>query len=187
YLHYGDNFWPYAGISLAHAFYRLGWIDDTWAMYQWAMQHQTAPNLYSWPEAVHRDRPSQANGDMPNSWMSAEMILLTRDVLLHEDGDRLDIGPLFADWLPPGGTISVGGFPTAFGPESYTLERTADGQTISLTLSGQSPPGGYQITAPAPATIHTIQIDGGAVQAVAGPTAVLPAGSHRATLILETR
>ena len=187
YLHYGDNFWPYAGISLAHAFYRLGWIDDTWTMYQWAMQHQTAPNLYSWPEAVHRYSPSQANGDMPNSWMAAEMILLTRDVLLHEDGDHLDIGPLFSAWLPAGGTIAVGDFSTAFGSESYTLARSADGQTLSLTLSGASPPGGYRITAPAPATIRTIQIDGGATTPVQEPTATIPAGSHRATITLSTR
>jgi|GEM_PF-3383197 len=187
YLHYGDNFWPYAGISLAHAFYRLGRVDYAWTMYQWAMQHQTAPNLYSWPEAINRHTLGQANGDMPNSWMSAEMILLTRDVLVHEDGDHLDLGPYFDGWLPAGGTISIGDFPTTFGPLSYTLTRSADGQTLSLTLSGASPPGGYQITAPGQSTFRTVQIDGAAAAAVTGPAATIPRGSHQVTLTLSTR
>lgn len=184
YLHYGDNFWPYAGISLAHAFYRLGWIDDTWTMYQWAMQHQTAPNLYSWPEAINQKTLGWANGDMPNSWMSAEMILLTRDLLLHEDGNRLDIGPFFAQWLPAGGMIQVGDFPTAFGPQSYTLKRSADGKTLTLTLSGTPPPGGYQLTVPAPATLQSVQLDGGPARSVKGSAVTLPPGTHQATLTL---
>ncbi len=184
YLHYGDNFWPYAGISLAHAFYRLGWVDDAWTMYRWAMDHQTAPNLYSWPEAVHRDRPGQANGDMPNSWMSAELILLTRDVLLHEDGDHLDIGPLFPSWLPAGATISVGDLPSAFGPQTYTLQRSADGARLTLSLAGSPPPGGYRISAPA--TIRAIQLDGAAPVAVDGPTATIRAGTRQAVLTLAT-
>ena len=184
YLHYGDNFWPYAGISLAHAFYRLGRVDFAWTMYQWAMQHQTAPNLYSWPEAINRITLSQANGDMPNSWMSAELILLTRDVLLHEDGNRLDLGPFFDDWLPAGGTISVGDFPTTFGKVSYTLKRSADGQTLNLTMSGASPSGGYQITAPGTSTFRSLQVDGAAPSPAQGRTVALPSGSHQATLVL---
>ncbi|HEV7216207.1 MAG TPA: hypothetical protein VGP33_13915, partial [Chloroflexota bacterium] len=144
YLHYNYHYWPYADASLAHAFYRLGRMNQTTQILNWVLSHQTAPNLYAWAEIVRPDNFSFALGDMPHSWMAAEMILLIRDMLVREDGQAIAIGPMPENWLPAGGKVSVRDFPTALGDQSYRVTRSADGATLQLTFIGSAPPGGYR-------------------------------------------
>ncbi|HVC33254.1 MAG TPA: hypothetical protein VNL16_07070 [Chloroflexota bacterium] len=182
YRHYGDNYWPYAGLSLAHAFYQLGMMDHTWSVLQWTFAHQTAPHLYTWAEAVNPTNFSFASGDMPHSWMSAEMILLLRDMLLREQGNQLAIGPFPDAWLGAGQRVQLQRFPTQFGTEGYTMTRSADGRQLQLTLSGTPPPGGYSLTVPSPLTIQSEAIDGGPIRTVSGATVGLPSGTRSVTL-----
>jgi hypothetical protein len=185
YNHYGSNDWPYAGLSLAHAFYRLGMVDQTFQMLQWALDHQTAPNLYAWCEAVDPHAFAYRSGDCPHSWMAAEVILLVRDILVREDGSRLDLGPFPAAWLPPGGTIAVRGFPTRFGSASYTMSRSADGRRVDLTLGGDGAPDGYAISLPGSLRLGGAIVDGRPL-ALAGSSEVdLPRGAHHAVLTLQ--
>lgn len=185
YNHYGSNDWPYAGLSLAHAFYRLGMVDRTWQMLQWALDHQTAPGLYSWCESVDPQQFAYRSGDCPHSWMAAEIVLLVRDVLVREDGTRLHLGPYPADWLPPGGAVVAKRFPTRFGSVSYTLRRAADGRSLDLTLSGSSGPDGYVVSLPASLPLRAVTADGHPVPLV-NPTEVrLPPGTRQATFVLK--
>ncbi|HLH74659.1 MAG TPA: hypothetical protein VKX96_15330, partial [Chloroflexota bacterium] len=134
YRHYGDNDWPYAGLSLAHAFYQLGMMDHVWTILQWTFAHQTAPHLYAWAEAVTPTSATFASGDMPHSWMAAELIMLVRDMLVREQDNAIAIGPFPDAWLSAGQHVDLKGMPTALGPVSYSMTRSADGRTIDLIL-----------------------------------------------------
>ncbi|HEY8744409.1 MAG TPA: hypothetical protein VIU62_15040, partial [Chloroflexota bacterium] len=107
YQHYNGHYWPFAGMSLAHAFYRLGMMAHTEQILEWTLSHQTAPNLYAWADIVDPATSSLALGDMPHNWMAAEMILLIRDMLMREAGQAIAIGPMPDGWLPPGGTVAI--------------------------------------------------------------------------------
>lgn len=187
YQHYNGHLWPYAGLSLAHAFYELGWMDDVTQMLDWAMQHQTAPHLYAWAEIVRPDNFSFALGDMPHSWMAAEYILLIRDMLIHEHANQLAIGPMPSAWLPPGGRIHIAAFPTAFGPASYTLTRSADGLHFDLTLDGPAPPGGWTFTVAPDLAAQSYTIDGAAAQDATGDTITIPAGARQVQVAVTER
>lgn len=186
YRHYGNNFWPYAGLSLAHAFYRLGMDDRAWQILDWSLNHQTAPNLYAWGEVLDTTHFGILSGDLPHSWMSAELVLFVRDVLLREQGDRLEIGPYPSGWLAPGSTVSARHLPTSLGDAGYVLTRTADGRTIQIRFEGVVPVGGYQIALPTDLSIVAATTPAGSL-AVDDPHRVLIPGTARAaTLVMGT-
>ena len=187
YLHYNYHYWPYADVSLAHAFYRLGRMDQTTQILSWVLSHQTAPNLYAWAEIVRPDNFSFALGDMPHSWMAAEMVLLIRDMLVREDGQAIAIGPMPENWLPPGGAVSVQDFPTALGAQSYHLTRSADGATLQLTFSGSTPPGGYRFQVATDLAAQRYAINGGPLQDATSDTITLPAGTRSMTILVKGR
>jgi hypothetical protein len=170
YHHYGNDFWPYAGLDLAHIYWRLGMDDRAWSMLDWVMSHQTSPNLYAWGEVVDPKRFDVVSGDLPHSWMSAELILFVREIVLGETADAFTIGPYPTTWLQPGANVSVHHLPTRFGEAGYVLTRSTDGQTISLALEGAVPPGGYQLAVPDVVTLVSATT----------PTGVsLPVEAHR--------
>ena len=185
YRHYGNNNWPYAGLSLAHAFYQLGMMDHVWSILQWTFAHQTAPHLYAWAEAVTPNTATFASGDMPHSWMAAELILLTRDMLVRDDGNAIAIGPFPDAWLLAGQRVVLKGLPTSFGPMSYTMTRSTDGQTLDLTLNGPRPPGGYVVTAPSPLTIQSAMIDGKPAAIRSNVTIDVPPDAHDVHILVK--
>lgn len=187
YLHYNYHYWPYADVSLAHAFYRLGRTDQTTQILNWVLNHQTAPNLYAWAEIVRPDNFSFALGDMPHSWMAAEMVLLIRDMLVREEGQAIAIGPMPENWLPPGGAVSVRDFPTALGAQSYRLTRSAGGATLQLTFSGSTPPAGYRFRVATDLAAQRYAVNGGPLQDATSDTITLPAGTESVTVLVSTR
>jgi len=187
YQHYNGHYWPFAGMSLAHAFYRLGMMAHTEQILEWTLSHQTAPNLYAWADIVDPTTSSLALGDMPHNWMAAEMILLIRDMLVREAGQAIAIGPMPEGWLPPGGTVSISDFPTALGSQSYRLTRSADGVTLHLTFSGSPPPGGYVFQVSDALAAQSYAIDGGPMQGATSDTITLPAGARSVTVRVATR
>jgi hypothetical protein len=186
YMHYGNNYWPYAGIDLAHAFYQLAMYAHAWQMLDWAMAHQTAPNLYAWGEVVDPQRLDLVSGDVPHSWMSAELVRFIRDILIREQGDHLIIGPYPDKWIAPGATVSIHHAPTSFGVEGYTLTRSADGKTIHVQFEGDAPSGGYVIVLPNGTTYAPTTASGSITLADANH-AVIPASVHEATLTIATK
>jgi hypothetical protein len=187
YQHYNGTYWPFAGISMAHAFYRLGMMAHTEQILEWTLNHQTAPNLYAWADIVDPTTFSLALGDMPHSWMAAEMVLLIRDMLVREAGQAIAIGPMPDGWLPPGGTVAVTDFPTALGAQSYRLARSADGATLQLTFDGSLPPGGYTFQVSDALAAQSYALDGGKMQDATGDAITIPAGTKSVTIRVKAR
>ena len=90
------------------------------------------------------------NGDvaMPHGWAIAEVALLLRDCLLHEDGDRLILFPGIPDaWFTDPTGIEIENLPTTFGLIKMSYKCQAN--LATLRLDGASPPGGYLLKLPA--------------------------------------
>jgi hypothetical protein len=182
YQHYGGNDWPYAGVSLAHAFYRVGLVDQAWQIIRWSLQHQTVPGLYAWGEAVDPKQFDVVSGDTPHSWMAAELILFVRDVLVHETGQRLDVGPFPPTWLNPSSRVEVHHAPTILGEFGYTFVVSPDGTSLTMTFDESGPKVGYRLVLPGGFEVKSVMADNQA-RTVSSSTVDVPAGTH--TVVLQ--
>src|SRR5205823_2835152 len=115
---------------------------------------------------------------MPHGWAVAEMHLLLRDALVHEDGDRLVLLAGVPDaWLTGDRPVKVRNLPTHFGPCSFTYERAFGvGATLTLSDNKAAPPGGYVLRLPA-GMKATVTADGTPVKEPVPGEYLLPAGT----------
>jgi hypothetical protein len=117
---------------------------------------------------------------MPHGWAIAELWLLLRDSLVHEDGDKLVLlSGVDPQWFNDARGMAVRNLPTHFGAISFTY-RPKDGRG-ELNLEGAaSPPGGLVLALPkAPLRVEA---DGNAVVPAQDGRVDVPAGTKRVTI-----
>jgi hypothetical protein len=93
---------------------------------------------------------------MPHGWANAELHLLIRDALVHEDGDKLVLlAGAPQDWLVPRPgprkpyLLEALNLPTHFGTCSLRVVASPDGTQGILELTGDAaPPGGFVLSLP---------------------------------------
>lgn len=91
------------------------------------------------------------NGDvaMPHGWAIAEMQLLLRDSLAHEDGAKLVLlAGVPVDWFSKPEGLSVANLPTHFGALTFTYTPHTAGATLTLDKKC-APPEGFVLRLPA--------------------------------------
>jgi hypothetical protein len=117
---------------------------------------------------------------MPHGWAIAELWLLLRDSLAHEDGDKLILlAGVDPQWFNDARGMAVRNLPTHFGSLSFSY-RPKDGRGELSFDGAASPPGGFVLALPkAPLRVEA---DGKAV--VPGPDGrvVVPAGTKRVAI-----
>ncbi len=86
--------------------------------------------------------PAAGQGSSPHAWgmSQANKVLLDSLVAQSSDGTLIVGRGVPAQWLSDGASISVTNFPTTDG-KRLSLKISSRGPRVSLTLSGQSPPG----------------------------------------------
>lgn len=151
YKHIYGQLWPYGGLGLARDYVRLGRHDVLHQILGWTLTNQTLPGTFAWAEQVNPLTGGFSGGDMPHAWAAASYVTLIREMLLLRDEKTLE---LFAgvpgSWLSEGQVVGLTGAPTMFGAvtavTTSTLSITDDSWqgTLTLTISGAQPPGGYR-------------------------------------------
>jgi len=161
--HRAGQFWPYGGLELAHAYLRLGRTDVLHQILGWTLSHQTLPGTFAWAEQVSPVDGGFSGGDMPHAWAAAGYATLVREMLFSESDGALHLFAGAADWwLSDGQSIVVENAPTHFGPLDLRTESTLQQSdaawqgTLTLTLAGAEPPGGYRWQLPR----QPVSIDG---------------------------
>ena len=120
-IHSGIN--PYLTLHVAQVLLRAG---DPRAIELMDTVAALASPTGQWPEAIHPRTGGGCMGDGQHVWAAAEWVLMVRNALLREEGDRLILaGGVPRRWLEVGGRISFGPAPTRFG--TVSLELTALG------------------------------------------------------------
>lgn len=120
--------WTYFEAGHAHNYMLKGDRERAWQSIEWFFANQTAPGLYTYPEGVDGNTallwPRTRGWDdirsvTPHGWTAAELFLLLRDCLVHEEGDTLVIGQgVPVHWQHH--AFSVENLPTYFGVVSFT-------------------------------------------------------------------
>ncbi|MDD5310935.1 MAG: discoidin domain-containing protein [Candidatus Omnitrophica bacterium] len=153
FVEYEQLFWGY-NFKLAHPLIYIGMEDVALKSIEWGIEHQSCPG--GWMEAM----PTKVNskglreitegivGDVPHGWSAAHYILLLRDMLFREDGDKLVLLSCIPDsWLDDGKVIEIKDAPTYFGKVSFKVESSrAKGFVKLSTDCATPPPGGYILT-----------------------------------------
>jgi hypothetical protein len=132
--------------GLASAAYR----DQGILSYQFMIENsQSGP--YSWWESSSApststpwigNHPAAGQGSSPHAWgmSQANKVLLDSLVAQSSDGTLIVGRGIPAQWLGHGASISVTNFPASNGGR-LNVKISSNGQSVSLSLSGQSPSG----------------------------------------------
>lgn len=156
-----SSFTPYEARNI-EALVRMGRRDRALELLTFLVGNPMRPK--GWlllGEVTHPDiRTGSYIGDMPHTWVSADLINSIRSFFVHEDEDALVLAEgVPAGWLREGGAgsapITVRGFRTLFGPVGYTLAKRADGAVVLRGEGRAAPPGGIVVRLPAKATSAT--------------------------------
>jgi len=128
----------------------IAYRDQGILSYEFMIQNgQSGP--YSWWESSSAPsastpwigkHPAAGQGSSPHAWgiSQANKVLLDSLVAQSSDGTLIVGRGIPAKWLRDGASVSVTNFPTADG-KRLSLGISSGGQSVSLTLSGQSPAG----------------------------------------------
>jgi hypothetical protein len=125
---------------------RLGRIKDAQMLLEFFVSDGVRPsNCNHLAEVVHGDLQTPSYiGDIPHTWVGAELINSIRDVLVYEDRGRLVLAAGVPDsWLAQG--VSVRNLQTWWGAISYDLKRQNDGQVVLELRCSKQPTNGFVV------------------------------------------
>jgi hypothetical protein len=147
--HSPERLWTYFEAGQAHNYMLLGSRDRMWVSLDHFLCVHAAPGLYAWHEGEKDENSTLMLWDrtrgwdrrsfvVPTGWTSAEVFLLLRNCLVHEDGDSLLLGAGVPEaWMTE--PFSAAGLPTHFGRASFRYEPSS---SVCRVAMGRPPAGG---------------------------------------------
>ena len=151
-----NDYTPYE-LRTVSTFLRLGWRQRAHELLDFFMAGRRPPAWNQWPEVVGRDaREAIFVGDLPHAWVASDFIRAVLDLFAYERGDGAIVlaGGIPASWLDRAG-VAIRGLRTPYGSVTYSLVRTGERiAELTLTASGEVPPGGFVLTGPWSRLLH---------------------------------
>lgn len=135
----------------------------------------------TWPH--NKEKPGEnLSVAMPHGWAIAELWLLMRDSLVHEDGDQLVLlAGVAAEWFRHAAGMRAEHLRTHFG--ELSLEYQPGPKSAKLELSGDArPPRGYSLALPSQLAA-SVSADGRAVAPGQNGAWNLPGDARKITLV----
>ncbi len=138
---------PYEARNIG-ALIRMGRIADANFMMNFLVSDGVRPAAWNHlAEVVYGDlRTASYIGDMPHTWVGAELINAIRDMLVYEDRGKLVLAAAVPnEWIDKG--VSVKNLQTLYGTVSYNLKRGENNKIIIEVSCTQRPPNGFAVPA----------------------------------------
>ncbi len=139
---------------------------------------------------ITRLRTGENEPTLPHLYSGTQQLLLLRNMLVREDGERLRLGQAIPRaWLEGGKEVRVANAPTLFGPTSYAI-RSFDGarrMTIELEPPVRRPPERIlvRLRHPEGRPISQVTMNGAPWQGFTEDTLMLAGLRHHATIQVE--
>lgn len=123
--------WNYAASFNAHVLLYAGRSDKAIDyLYDFA-NHATPTRVWREEQSLRSASYEQFLGDMPHNWASAEFVRLTRNLLIFERGNTLELlAGLPPEWIESDTTIQLDAIPTRFGKVSILISFDANTDAI---------------------------------------------------------
>lgn len=142
-----DAYTPY---ELRHigSYVRLGEPDRAMQALRWFHQHQRPPGWHQWAEVVYQNPATpRFIGDMPHTWVGSDFLNSVLSMFVYEhDGALVVFAGATREWALGTAPVAFNNILTPHGPVSGTFEPRAD--SISVTIRGAAPPGGFLVALP---------------------------------------
>lgn len=150
-IHSGIN--AYLTLHVAQVLLRAG---DRRCLELMATVARLASPTGQWPEAIHPHTLGGCMGDGQHVWAAAEWLLMQRNCLVREEGDRLILASgVPRQWLHLGDRVALGPAPTAFGPVSLVIETRRDRIAVSWQAQWRRAPACVEVRLPGFAPVVT--------------------------------
>ncbi|MGI8908697.1 MAG: hypothetical protein ACR2IE_19675 [Candidatus Sumerlaeaceae bacterium] len=100
-----------------------------------------ATSTWCWPEAIHPRTFGGCMGDGHHGWAASEWLLMMRNLVIHEQGDVLQVTRLLpAEWCHPGQRVAINNAPTYFGDVSVAVDFAHESETLTITANWRRQP-----------------------------------------------
>jgi hypothetical protein len=142
-----SSYTPYEARNIG-ALIRMGRLADAKFMLDFLVNDGVRPAAWNHlAEVVHGDlRTASYIGDMPHTWVGAELINSIRGIFVYEDRGKLVLAAAIPDeWIDKG--VSVKNLQTLYGSLSYTVKRGENKKTIMEVSCTRQPPNGFTVPA----------------------------------------
>jgi len=161
-IHSGLN--VYLTLHLAQAWLRAGRPEAVWPLLERIAD--LASPTGQWPEAIHPRTGGGCMGDGQHIWAAAEWLMLLRNLLLREEGDRLVVGAGIAPAWLAAGPVEMEPTLTPHGPVGVRFTTNALGVEVRVDAVWRGPapaldfrvPGCAPETVPAGSTLTQFQL-----------------------------
>jgi hypothetical protein len=186
----GLDDWPYFGPARAHQGLLAGNREAGFGTLDVHLDHPKMRGWYAFDEngesgeggwmAPLRTRWTKTSA-MPHGWAIAEVVLLLRDSLAFEDGDRLVLfGGVPEKWFKDKDGMTVDDLPTHFGELGFSY-RFRNGEGVLEFTGNASPPAGFTLRLPE-SVAAVVGADQRVIRPSASGDAKLPPGTRRVTI-----
>lgn len=158
-----EAYTPYE-VRLIGTFVRLGQPQRAHELMEFFFGDQRPAGWNQWGEVVWREPAApRFVGDMPHTWVGSDFLSAARSMFVYEreqDESLVLAAAVRAAWLRGSEGVEVSGFPTEYGPVSYTMR--AAGERVIVELDGpvSIPAGGVWVANPMERPIHAATVDG---------------------------
>ena len=187
--------WRYFPLATSHQGLLTGTRECGYKTIQSHLDHEQMKGWYAFDEGG-KSGPGgwqfarttwSSNVAMPHGWAIAEMWLLIRDSLVHEDGNKLVLfDGIPPEWfLDPNG-LMLGGLPTHFGVVSLTYTYK-EGKAVLKMEGAAAPPGGFGLRIPESIGFELEGKSKKRVQVLPNKELSIPAGVKEVELLLTPR
>jgi hypothetical protein len=168
--------WPSESMNVAETYLRRGELAKVHSLLWATLNHTYVTNVFKEEIKVDKTLPvacasgvakdvenGNGTGDQPEAWGPANYILLLRDLLFYEDGDKLNLlAGVPANWIAPGEHLALADAPTTLGGKlSLRLEYPQAG-IMRLQLTPSVPVAEALVRFPLPAEkkLRSVSING---------------------------
>lgn len=156
------SYTPYEARNV-EALVRLGRREDAARLFEFFTGSSMRPTGWnSLGEVVHYEPPTGSYiGDMPHTWVGADLINAARSFFVLDDGPVIEIAPgVPASWLEGGKAAEVENLPTATGKITYKLARRGP-EELALHVEGTAKPaGGFIFRSPFASAVKSAKVNG---------------------------
>jgi hypothetical protein len=126
-----DVIHPYMGAYTTMADLILGNDEKVVEDFYWYLLHSTAAHAF--PEGIFYKTKTAWSNTIPHVTGACNYAIMLRHMLVHEDGERLELLKAIPDWwLEPGKQIRIEKLPTWFGNISMTITGKEKGVEITF-------------------------------------------------------